>query len=378
MMPIKTPELKLDDDVLLKIKVASKQMVELLTQVKKWVKYRLLTHEDKKHLIHKGFASDLVDNLVYFTQRTPDNLTVSSDDCLVLGFTDNAFDPSIYSCDAILKGLAKASAGRCYWCESLIDPNDAVVSHYRPPDGYFNGQYLQRDAYFSLAYDTNNLVYSCRHCTHTYKANQFPTVSNQHMPQVSLQDESTLLVSPYSDSPRDFIRFNPVNASAYAYDRVLRFYQEQHSLGAEEVEQLLYQTPAAIPGQVDILGNSISEQDATSQFYQWLYSLTGVDAEALSKGQASIEVLGLNRPSLLKARANHLRQLRAMYITANCQSSGTPEEAVSTRQQLEKWQAGDFETGSAVPAYLSLTIDALSTWYTQDKPKQQLASGGGQ
>lgn len=365
MMSLSPAKFTLSNAQKAKMSLATKQMQEIMLRVNKWVKYRLLSHYDKKQLIGDGFARDLVDNLVYVTERQSEKTTDSSSDRLSTGFTAIAFDPSIYGSEEIAAPLRESSGGRCSWCESYVAANDGLVCHYRPPIGYDDGKTLNRDAYYELAYQTENLLYSCRHCSETYKADHFPTAGNNHMPKVNKESEVPILLNPRVENPRQYVRFNPLNAKAYSFDRVLKFYQDTQNKGNDEIEHEIYLDPTLIPNQLGCTGEQISQSRVTSEYLQWLHQQTGGEAELLLRGETSIDILGLNRPSLIHARAAHLRDLRGMYLAAFSAPNSPETQALKTR--LKSWRLGNFaNNGMDVSQFLSLTQDALNTWMAQD------------
>lgn len=359
MYKISSVKFDLSHDGQLNVDIATKQMQDLIKRVSKWAKYRLLTQRDKNTLLKAGFARDLVDNLVYITERGEGDLTSAVSDWLNVGFSEGAFDPSIYASNEITSTMSQASKGRCYYCESQIQPNSGMVAHYRPPTGYQDGNALKRNAYYFLAYNTDNLVYSCKACSSDSKANQFPTIDNKHSPAVLVTHETPILVNPRTEDPRQFIRFNVVSGKAYGFDSILRFYQTSKAMTPNQVEQLLYRDPSAIPEQTDITEQVISKPEVDIQYRQWRQSLHECDANYLSRGQRSIEILNLNRPSLVRSRLAHLRGLRAMYMQIFSASDSPERQAII--QNLKHWKNGNFDDAT-LAQFHSITVDALNTW----------------
>lgn len=371
MMPIAPISVALSPDQEVKREAALKQMRELMAKMSHWVKYRLLTTQDRNNFIAKGFARDLVDNLVYFTQRCSPKVESNTSDHLMIGFTDAAFDPSIYACEVNRRALISNSVGCCAWCESLIAQNGGgTVSHYRPAYGYSEQGILYRSAYYELAYEQNNLIYACRECADNYKTDVFPVIGGKRMSDVSASEERAALVNPYVEAPRNFIRFNPFNGFAFAYDRVLKFYQSSQDKGADEVCKLLWQDPKNIPLQHDIHGNDISYADVNSTFQQWLSQQSDVTAEMLCRGQTTIDLLGLNRPTLLYARNNHLRQLRGLFLAKDNQTPELRHEVGGITNLVDN-VALKKDKSEKIPQYQSLTLDAINTWLAEEQKDQQ-------
>lgn len=363
MMPIKAPKIQLSPDQQVKQKAAVKQMQDLLKELSQWVKYRLLTYKDRQQLLRKGYARDLVDNLVYLTQRDASKGVTQKNDSLVTGFTEAAFDPSLYASHEVTSALHTANCGCCSWCEKLIESSDAIVSHYRPPYGYSQFHSLHRSHYYSLAYEHSNLFYSCFDCAEKYKGSQFPVIGCERVPQVPVEQERAIIINPYLDDPRQYIRFNPMNGAAYPYDQVLQFYQDEQGKGASTVDAMLWGDPGNIPLQKDCNGQAISSSMVDGAFCKWLHQQTGHVSDHLSRGRKTIDTLGLNRPSLLRARNNHLRQLRALYL-AQFSTEGETEIPGITELVKSLGVLSD-DNGAKVPEFVSLTLDAINTWLAE-------------
>lgn len=370
MISITPINVVLKPDEQAKVDAATKQMKDLLKQVSKWVKYRLLTANDRNDLLDKGFARDLVDNLVYLSQRYPETKLQNKNDHHVTGFTNEAFDPSIYACESIAVALKQSGSGRCAWCESLIDQNGGVVSHYRPTYGYTKNGTLYRDAYYDLAYNQTNLLYCCKVCADQYKADTFPVVVGEHMPNVALAKEMPVLLNPYVDEPRQFIRFNPLNGHAYPFDQVLNFYQDVHGKGTSQVEADLWRNPANIPQQYDANGNSISSTVIDTAFSQWQKTQKSGCSGLDSRGHKTIEILGLNRPALILSRINHLRQMRSLFLAQTSKDTDLADEAKTVSDLIQKLGTISHDNSVLVPQYISLTLDAINTWQPPVKDDQ--------
>ncbi len=97
--------------------------------------------------------------------------------------------------------------GRCCYCERLRDSiRESDIEHFRPKaaidgeDGY---------GYWWLAYDWNNLFFSCRMCNQHYKKTKFPIAALRATPRtVDLNDEKAMLIDPALESPEDSIGFD--------------------------------------------------------------------------------------------------------------------------------------------------------------------------
>ncbi|WP_394204176.1 hypothetical protein [Shewanella waksmanii] len=336
-------------DIDVKQAAALKQMQALQARLTEGPKYHTLTQADRQRLIKEGYAADLVDNLVFITQRNAANQSGAKDQ-LVTGFTYAAFDPALYATDEMSLHLQQINQGCCCYCESYLSATEGgKVSHFRPvqlldevgasPADIIN----QCSPYYHLAYQQDNLVYCCHACDEQYKAGQFPIVGKR-FPKVELEHEQGLLIDPYYDDPRQHIRFNPQNGQAYAYDLVQLFYQQTQSLDKDDIAKLLWRQPSAIPLQCNAAGQSISPKELDQQFHTWLSQY--LNSGGVSKGHITITTLGLNRPALVLARLASLNQLKLSAPVA------------------DKSKLNDIAMAHS-HAYRSLAIDALHSWHYQ-------------
>ena len=356
MMPItfNPPTLTADEEI--KQKAATQQMTDLLDLLEKGEKYRTLSTADRQSLLEKGFANDLVDNLIFFTERAL-STTGKTDDSLVLGFTYSAFDPSIYGCESIRTALQLSHAGRCAYCESQIDHiKMGCVSHYRPAWGAIDsGGQWRRNAYYMLAYEPKNLLLSCVKCHEVHKSSQFP-VHGQQAPEIAVDQEQSLIVNPYEEDPRLYIRFNPNTGEAFAYDEFSQFCLKHYQLDADHIEKFIWQHPDYITEHIQMDINTL-KPEYSNAFMQW----KGTDEakHILPKGRVSIDVLGLNRPALIKARQQHVRYLKAL-VLLNKQHLDNIQD--NYQEHLQK-----FTSTNINHSFCSLAIDTVNTCFNEDQ-----------
>lgn len=119
-------------------------------------------------------------------------------------------DASIVQQPEVVEALGLAFDGKCAYCEAPVDP--AVVDWFRPsqeaanPDGT-----VDRDHYWWLAYDWDNLLPSCQACL-SYKGSRFP-VAGRRAPIGSTGDallaESAMVLDPYTDEPERHLAYQP-------------------------------------------------------------------------------------------------------------------------------------------------------------------------
>ncbi len=136
------------------------------------------------------------------------------------------FDNKIYGHESVKNQLILEQHDKCCFCEGKFSENSfGDVEHYRPKKAYKkNGvKKLTYPGYYWLAYEWNNLMYSCEKCNRKYKRNDFPlnnetTRKLNHSHHNPLSNEDSLLINPMEEDPSLFITFReevpiPVNKS---------------------------------------------------------------------------------------------------------------------------------------------------------------------
>lgn len=349
MIKLEKLNVELSADLSVKQAAANKQMRDLVERLGQAPKYHTLTKQDRQMLSKEGYAPDLANNLVVITQRGES--TASSDqDVLLVGFTYAAFDPALYASRDIHTALERISYGCCCYCESFLMPIGAgEVGHFRPVTLLDTGTNQSGDKrhscspYYLQAYEQSNLVYTCRACNSDQKVGQFPIMGERNADDVS--QEQPLLINPYQENPRDYIRFNPHNGHAYAFDEVCRFYQTKHNRTREQVEALIWQNPASIPNQFALNGELLTDSKIQQQYEDWR-----AHNDKPSKGEQTIRVLGLNRTALVLARLAMATSLMTGYkANKEATSSKASSETVMTKAHRDS------------VAYRSMAMDVLET-----------------
>jgi hypothetical protein len=348
MIPLAFSKTELSADTEVKQGAALRQMNELLERLSTAPKYHTLTKKDRTQLSQEGYAADLVDNLVLITQRREES-TATDNDKVVVGFTYAAFDPALYANETLNNHFKQMSQGCCCFCESFLMPTaSGHISHYRPVklldvEGVEQvNPHYECSPYFSQAYQQENLVYVCSGCDVINKAGRFP-LAGERFPNVALNNESPLLINPYQENPRDFIRFNPSNGYAFPFDQVCAFYAQTQKLTEQDVEALLWKNSSAIPNQVDETGGLLTDSGVEQAFDVWLKS--GASQREPSRGAVSIATLGLNRADLVLARLVTLTQYHNDFI-----------------KHKETFEQPFMPENIATVAYRSLGLDAFATW----------------
>jgi hypothetical protein len=126
------------------------------------------------------------------------------------------FDKTIYGSKTVKTQLKTDQHDKCCFCEAKFSDNSyGDVEHFRPKGGYkkSGSKSLTYPGYYWLAYDWNNLMYSCEICNRSFKKNQFPlntevTRKSNHSHPNTLENEDSLLINPNLEDPSSFITFN--------------------------------------------------------------------------------------------------------------------------------------------------------------------------
>lgn len=129
------------------------------------------------------------------------------------------FDEDVYGCVAVREILRTAQHRKCCFCESRVEHvGSGEIEHFRPKAAWRQapGSKLTRPGYYWLAYEWENLLWSCKTCNGRHKKNTFPLVDPSVRDCVgrSTVAEAPLLVDPVALEPRDHIRFEVERAFA--------------------------------------------------------------------------------------------------------------------------------------------------------------------
>lgn len=107
----------------------------------------------------------------------------------------------------------KAQSGKCIFCESKFAAvSYGDVEHFRPKSGYVvaKGGPLVKPGYWWLAYEWTNYWASCQRCNQEFKKNYFPLhdeAKRAKAPSDNLASEKPLLPDPAKEDPRAFVEF---------------------------------------------------------------------------------------------------------------------------------------------------------------------------
>ena len=154
-------------------------------------------------------------NKVFKTEEAPEILRtkgVELRDSLIAqvdaGNTDFCFDSKVYAHDSVKEQMMKDQHGKCAYCEQYKNGDFGCVEHYRPKGGF--GSPLQKPGYYWLAYDWQNLLFSCSECNTSYKRNLFPLVNEnaRDIEHRDISNEEPAIINPVTTDPGDHIEFS--------------------------------------------------------------------------------------------------------------------------------------------------------------------------
>jgi uncharacterized protein (TIGR02646 family) len=127
-------------------------------------------------------------------------------------FSAEDFKSTIYGHAEVKASLIESHHGKCCYCEAAFTHvAHGDVEHFRPKAGWVQDKEpLNKPGYYWLAYDWDNLLFSCQICNQTHKKSHFPlldaaTRANSHLQSIAA--EQPVLVHPANENPEDFIGF---------------------------------------------------------------------------------------------------------------------------------------------------------------------------
>ena len=114
------------------------------------------------------------------------------------------FDESVFAGDAVRGSLLEAFGSKCAYCETPLTWAIALVDHFRPANGALDvAGAVSPDHYWWLAYEWENLLPCCPECR-SFKGARFPVAASRAKPGTVgelLLTELPLLLDPRRDEP---------------------------------------------------------------------------------------------------------------------------------------------------------------------------------
>lgn len=120
--------------------------------------------------------------------------------------SEKDFTPYWRSVAKIRKAIWIRSYRKCCYCERLRDlKGEADIDHFRPKTETAESG---NPGYWWLAYDWNNLFFSCKACNKT-KSSRFPLVTGKRVriPSVNINTERPSLPHPIDEEPEGYIGY---------------------------------------------------------------------------------------------------------------------------------------------------------------------------
>jgi len=114
-----------------------------------------------------------------------------------------------YNASDVKISLYDMQLGKCCYCERRRDLKlESDVEHFRPKAGVTDEN--EHPGYWWLAYEWNNLLFSCKRCNTLYKKNYFPLISGTIRAQKKGDEayEQPILIHPTEENPEDFISYH--------------------------------------------------------------------------------------------------------------------------------------------------------------------------
>jgi len=126
----------------------------------------------------------------------------------IKGRAKKKFNKRIYGCSTVKAQLKQDQHNKCCYCESKFTANSpGDVEHFRPKGrikipGTIG---FQKPAYYWLAYDWENLFFSCEECNRSNKGDKFPLVdetkrATPHNNSNLIKDEQPKFICPLEDA----------------------------------------------------------------------------------------------------------------------------------------------------------------------------------
>lgn len=123
------------------------------------------------------------------------------------------FDGDVYGEASVRQQLKDSHLNRCAYCGCSLQGSFIPVEHYRPKTAYRIAlkMPLIRPGYHWLAYEWDNLLYSCQECNSAkFKGNLFPLIdeSKRNIKGKDISKEIPVLINPATENPDGYFEFD--------------------------------------------------------------------------------------------------------------------------------------------------------------------------
>jgi len=160
-----------------------------------------------------------------------------------------SFQNSIYGHQTVKDKLIGIQKDKCCFCERKISAGEpGHIEHYRPKGGYKIDEKTKiiKPGYYWLAYDFDNLYYSCNRCNTSYKKNYFPLSDETKRAAnhtLSITNEDPLIIDPANNTSSHLVykreKIKPKGKSLYGKETIKRTGLNRKALATERLEYLL-------------------------------------------------------------------------------------------------------------------------------------------
>lgn len=185
------------------------------------------------------------------------------------------FKPSVYGDSAIKQALEDAQYGKCCFCEVKVKHVAyGDIEHFRPKGGFRQNESdsLGKPGYYWLAYDWDNLLFSCQICNQRYKKNLFPLENPDqralnHQDDISL--ENPVFIHSVNDNPEDHISFKreiPIPLTQRGAVSINNLGLDREKLNENRLEKL--QPILLLLDIIHLLPNSVQAEHAREFIFQ--------------------------------------------------------------------------------------------------------------
>jgi len=172
------------------------------------------------------------------------------------------FKASVYGHKTVKEKLIKEQHDKCCFCEgSFLENSYGDVEHFRPKGGYKQNinDPIGKPGYYWLAYDWENLMFSCQICNQQHKKNLFPlspgtTRQTCHTEPNELLGHC-LLVSPVTENPELHISFNdyvPIGITAKGKKSITSYGLKRTRLNEARIKHLRIVAANLVLSKIDI------------------------------------------------------------------------------------------------------------------------------
>jgi len=220
-----------------------------------------------------------------------------------------AFDYAVYRNDEVKRALAALFHGKCAYCETFYAASSPVdVEHYRPKGAVKEAP--DHPGYWWLAMRWENLLPSCIDCNR--RRGQQTITAGMTVDELLQLHSAPAMLDPSGKQDRFPVRTGSSHVTS-------------------ELEPMSGEQPL-------LLDPSVDDPRAHLQFHVGqgmplgLVSAVSTDGARSERGQASIDIYGLNRLGLVQERTRVLRQLEfmgALVLELGCIIEDLQQDAVA-------------------------------------------------